>query len=93
MAKKYIDVSLAPIYLNSEACEQIKYMPEADVQEVKYGKWIKTDDFTTVEPIYRCSECGQIWWNSLSDYKKNVIKALPNFDAEIFRECTGIIVD
>ena len=58
MAKKYIDVSLVPIYLNSEACEQIKFMPEADVQEVKHGKWIKTDDFTTVEPIYRCSECG-----------------------------------
>ena len=34
MAKKYIDVSLAPIYFNSEACEQIKYMPTSDVQEV-----------------------------------------------------------
>lgn len=51
MAKKYIDVSLAPIYLNSEACEQIKYMPDADVQEVvrcKDCKYLKYDrDFTT----------------------------------------------
>lgn len=39
------------------------------------------------------SECGQVWWNSLSDYGKNVIKSLPNFDAEIFKEITGIDVN
>lgn len=36
------------------------------------------------------SECGQIWWNSLPDHQKNVIKAIPNFNAEIFEQCTGI---
>ena len=70
-------------------------------------KWVESDNMTDKEkeqhPEYETtggylkeldkSECGQIWWNSLSDYKKDVIKALPNFDAEIFRECTGIIVD
>lgn len=39
------------------------------------------------------SECGQIWWGSLSDRQKNIIKAIPNFDAEIFFQCTGIRVD
>ena len=39
------------------------------------------------------SECGQFWWNTLSDYGKNVIKSLPNFDAEIFKEITGIDVN
>ena len=38
------------------------------------------------------SEYNQVWWNSLSDYEKNVIKSLPNFDAEIFKEITGIDV-
>lgn len=38
------------------------------------------------------SECNQLWWNSLSDHKKNIIKSLPNFDAEIFKEITGIDV-
>lgn len=49
MDKKYVDVSLAPYYLNDIACEQIKIMPPADVQEVRHGKW-----FGTV-----CSACGE----------------------------------
>ena len=70
-------------------------------------KWVESDDMTDEEkeqhPEYETtggylkeldeSECGQIWWNSLSDHEKDIIKALPNFDAEIFSECTGIIVD
>ena len=39
------------------------------------------------------SECGQLWWDNLSDCDKNVIKSLPNFDAEIFKEITGIDVN
>ena len=42
---------------------------------------------------YDKSERNQIWWGSLSDQEKNVIKSLPNFDAEIFKEITGIDVD
>ena len=38
------------------------------------------------------SECGQIWWNKLSNREKNIIKSLPNFDADIFYQCTGIKV-
>lgn len=39
------------------------------------------------------SECGQLWWNALPDCDKNVIKALPNFDTEIFKEITGIDIN
>ena len=70
-------------------------------------KWVESDNMTDEEkeqhPEYETtggylkeldeSECGQIWWDSLSDHEKDVIKSLPNFDSEIFRECTGIIVD
>ena len=70
-------------------------------------KWVESDNMTDKEkeqhPEYEStggylkeldeSECGQIWWNSLSDHEKDIIKVLPNFDAEIFSECTGIIVD
>ena len=34
----------------------------------------------------------QTWWDALANYKKDAIKALPNFDAEIFKEITGITV-
>lgn len=36
------------------------------------------------------SECGQLWWDSLSGRYKNIIKAMPNFDKEIFEDVTGI---
>lgn len=39
------------------------------------------------------SKCGQLWWDNLLDYNKNVIKSLPNFDAEIFKEITGIDIN
>lgn len=38
-------------------------------------------------------ECGQLWWGSLSEHEKNIIKAIPNFDAAIFEQCTGIKID
>ncbi|MBD5135284.1 MAG: hypothetical protein HDT39_04885 [Lachnospiraceae bacterium] len=39
------------------------------------------------------SECSQLWWDSLSDSQKNIIRKLPNFDPEIFKQCTGITVE
>ena len=36
------------------------------------------------------SECAQVWWDGLDQHHRQIILALPNFDAEIFRKCTGI---
>lgn len=38
-------------------------------------------------------EHRQIWWDGLRIKDKNAIKSLPNFDAGIFEECTGIKVN
>jgi hypothetical protein len=38
------------------------------------------------------SECGQIWWDDLSEYNRNVIRSMPNYDAALFEEITGIKV-
>ena len=70
-------------------------------------EWIYSEDMTDEEkaahPTYETtggylkvldeSECGQLWWGSLSDRRKEIIKAIPNFDAEIFFQCTGVRVD
>ena len=67
-------------------------------------EWIWSNDMTDEEkeqhPTYKTtggylkvldeSECGQLWWRGLSDRKKEVIKTMPNFDADIFYQCTGI---
>lgn len=39
MSSKYVDVSLAPLYLNEVGCKMIQRMPLADVQEVRHGEW------------------------------------------------------
>lgn len=39
------------------------------------------------------SEGCQAWLDNLEENKKDVIRAIPNFDAEIFYECTGIKVE
>lgn len=62
--------------------EEKKAFETPEVQEVVHG-------FKVLDE----SDCGQLWWGSLSDRQKNIIKALPNFDPEIFEQCTGINVN
>ena len=45
------------------------------------GGYIKT--FIVTE------EDKEKWWNELDEDKKDVIKALPNFDFDKFRQCVG----
>ena len=70
-------------------------------------EWVYEEDMTdeekTAYPTYKTtggylkvldeSECGQIWWDGLSQKKKDVIKSIPNFNNDIFQKCTGIRVE
>lgn len=85
-------------WLNSNARYLLNQIPRNVVD------WIWSDDMTDEEkeqhPEYEVvggylkildeSECGQLWWDSLSERYKNIIKAMPNFDKEIFEDVTGI---
>jgi hypothetical protein len=39
------------------------------------------------------SECAQMWWDGLAERDRNIIRSIPNFDPDIFYECTGIKVE
>ena len=39
------------------------------------------------------TECTQMWWDNANEEVKQCILDLPNFDADIFKECTGIDVN
>ena len=67
---RYINADLAPIYLNADACEQIKHIPTADVAPVVHGGWIPlleseisgwNPEFAGKDPIggYMCSVCKE----------------------------------
>lgn len=69
-------------------------------------EWIYESDMTDIEkeknPTYKTtggylkildkSEAAQVWWDGLDTTDKNIIKSIPNFDAEKFQKCTGIKV-
>ncbi len=68
------------------------------------AEWIWSEDMTDEEKaehsthettggylkILDESECGQIWWDGLSDRQKEIIRSIPNYDKEIFEQITGI---
>ena len=87
-------------WIDSDARCLLNQIPK-DVVEWVYEEYM-TDEEKAANPTYETtggylkvldeSECGHIWWDSLTDDKKNIIKSIPNFDAEIFKQCTGIKV-
>ena len=88
-------------WLNSDARYILNQIPK-DVVE-----WIWSSDMTDEEKkahpehettggylkILDEKDCGQIWWDGLCDRYRRIIKALPNFDAEIFETITGIKIN
>lgn len=87
-------------WLNSAACGLLRQMPQNTT------KWVPSDNMTNLEKALYPTHvttggclkavnevgCVQLWWDSLSDYQKDIIKSIPNFDPDIFYECTGIEV-
>ena len=77
MPTEYTDTEFVADYEMTD--EEKKAHPEY----VTIGGYLKT--------VHREADV-QTWWNTLATYKKDAIKSLPNFDAEIFKEITGITV-
>ena len=85
-------------WLNSEARCYLNEIPK-NVVEWVYSSYM-TDEEKTAHPEHETTggylkvlnetECAQVWWDGVSENVKNTIKSLPNFDAEVFKRCTGI---
>ena len=85
-------------WLNSDARYILNCMPTDDID------WVYSEDMTDEEikehPEHETtggflrtqnkSSERQAWWNDLSEYWKNNIKSLPNFDEKVFERITGI---
>ena len=68
--------------------------------EWTYRDWIRSDacfilDVKLRDPFGSHNNTKNMgkWWSELTSREKDVIKNLPNFDAAIFKEITGIDVD
>lgn len=86
-------------WMNSEAKCILNQIPSNTVS------WVYSEYMTDAEKVAHSeyetiggylkevkSDDVQKWWDSLGFHEKEVIKSIPNFDAEIFKECTGIAV-
>ena len=88
-------------WLESDARFLLTQMPKRTVE------WVDKNDMTDEEKeLHSTYEIAggylkkqrkldliQAWWNNLSLIEKETIKAIPNFDPDIFYKCTGIRVD
>ena len=89
------------MWRESEAWNLLSQIPKYVVEWI-YSE-VMTDEEKTAHPEHETtggylkvldeSECGQIWWNGLSDEDKEIIRSIPNFNPDIFYQCTGIKVD
>ena len=68
------------IYSENMSAEERAAHPEHEAT----GGYLKTVDFKTA--------C-KMMWESLNNEEKETVKAIPNFDAEVFESITGISVD
>ncbi len=85
---------------NSEAYRILCRIP------LESTKWIRSDDMSDEEKaahpehettggylkVCDTRKAFLIWWDSLNEVEKNIIKEIPNFNAEKFEQITGIKV-
>ena len=87
-------------WANSDARYILNNMPTDDIC------WVYSEDMTDEEkekhPEHETtggflrtrskSSERQTWWKRLDEHRKKEVKSIPNFDAKIFKEITGIEV-
>ena len=89
-------------WLNSDACSLLNQIPGEVLEYVWYKDM--TDEEKAAHPeaettggylkeVRMTAKIRQAWWDDLSTCEKKVILSLPNFDAAIFKEITGIDVE
>ena len=87
-------------WLNSDARYYLNEIPKNVVEWVCY--YDMTDEEKAAHPEHETTggylkvldeaERAQMWWDGLPEYKRKVIRELPNFDPDIFEQCTRIRV-
>jgi len=71
-------------------------MTVPEFRDSKYYRALFSSPFTLTEEIdgkfvkYNYKEACAEWWAKMSEEDKEIIKSIPNFDAGIFEEITGI---
>ena len=76
--------------MNSCPCTYSDFIDESDMTEEEkenHPEYKTTGGYT--KTFVATKEDKEKWWNELDEDKKDIIKALPNFDFDKFRQCVG----
>ena len=76
--------------MNSCPCTYSDFINESDMTEEEkenHPEYKTTGGYT--KTFVATKEDKEKWWNKLDKDKKDIIKALPNFDFDKFRQCVG----
>lgn len=79
--------------LNKIPKDVVKWIDSADMTDEEKEQHLEYKTTDGYLKVLDEAESRQNWWNNLSDSDKDIIKSIPNFDSDIFEECTGIKVD
>ena len=80
----------AKFIMNSCPCTYSDFICESDMTEEEkenHPEYKTTGGYTKTFVVTK--EDKEKWWNELDEDKKDIIKALPNFDFDKFRQCVG----
>ncbi|HOE07212.1 MAG TPA: pentapeptide repeat-containing protein [Bacilli bacterium] len=80
---KYYDAIISSDFILTEWVEYSAEEKAQDETKRLIGGYLKT---------YSYQEACKNWWANMTDENKAIICSMPNFDAEIFKEITGIEV-
>ena len=82
--------SYARFIMNSCPCTYSDFINESDMTEEEkenHPEYKTIGGYTKTFVVTK--EDKEKWWNKLDEDKKDIIKALPNFDFAKFRQCVG----
>ena len=87
-------ISNARVILGHMPADRIETVLErnmSDEEKASHPEYKTTGMY--LKHINTTDEDRQIWWDNLCSEEKKIVLSLPNFDADIFYQCTGIRVD
>ena len=76
--------------MNSCPCTYSDFINESDMTEEEkenHPEYKTIGGYT--KTFVATKEDKEKWWNELDEDEKDIIKALPNFDFDKFRQCVG----
>lgn len=85
-------ISDARYLLNESPMDVLEWISSIEMTDEEKQQHPEHEAMDGYLKILNEKDCGQIWWDGLSEQDKNTIKGLPNFNVDIFKEITGIDV-